>query len=788
MYTLFFIAKNNMKKKKGNVFILFFLIMVSAMILYVSISVLTNLNTVLDQAHELFHGADFLYMAPQIEEDAVSEIIFNQDEVAEYQMTDAWSPQNSITYRESKAAEKNEFLFIFESTEDERTIGILPEDLAESMSYNSILLPYCMKANGSYQEGDAIYLTLGAHEYEFEVAGFVEDPLFSSPMNLSYYKCYLTEDYLKELAESEPSFNESHMFIYQVRLKEGADIQAFDDKILTELAKEVPELLNSNDLAVNWTMLKGGVGMLSQIFMAIMLVFSILLIVIALIIVRFHIRNFIEENMKNIGILEACGYTAKQLRASSILEMFCISVIGTIVGVIAGIMGGGFIGTIQASMIGLSWNQTFDISAAGLSIMLIMGMVLGVTFVISRIYSKITVLSALRGGIHTHNFRKNYLPFEKSVFSVPVTLGCKSVLQEKLKNLTVLFIIMLLSFTCCVGFFLYENFSKDTTNLSKMVGIELGTAWINGEDLEPVGKELSELTSIDKLLYYNSYSVHLTNGENETTINCSFWSEPEALINEMIVEGRLPKYENEIVITTIVSEQLEVKVGDIIYVEGSGARVDYIVCGIDQKINNMGQKAMMTLEGAARLGGTSQVTSLYLYAKDGYTFGQLQSEVKAYNPAIELVDSEKQVADSMRSVTVGMQFVCIIFVIITVGVVTMVVMLLIKTRVVKERKNYGIQKALGFTTSQLISQTILTNLPVDFIGAVLGAIFASNLSNLLVTVCFAFCGIQKCELAISPFWLIITVLGIVAVAFLTAVLSAARIRKIEPVKLLQEDF
>lgn len=99
---------------------------------------------------------------------------------------------------------------------------------------------------------------------------------------------------------------------------------------------------------------------------------------------------------------------------------------------------------------------------------------------------------------------------------------------------------------------------------------------------------------------------------NHITLVCDFWKEPEELENEIMLEGRLPKYDNEIVITTSVSERLQAEVGDVVYVEGRGEAKDYIVSGIEQKLNNMGIRAMMNFEGAERLNGQSHVYSLYV--------------------------------------------------------------------------------------------------------------------------------------------------------------------------------
>ena len=54
---------------------------------------------------------------------------------------------------------------------------------------------------------------------------------------------------------------------------------------------------------------------------------------------------------------------------------------------------------------------------------------------------------------------------------------------------------------------------------------------------------------------------------------------------------------------------------DIIYVEGTGERKDYIVSGIDQKINNMGIKALLNYKGAERLNGNCTTVCIFIQKK-----------------------------------------------------------------------------------------------------------------------------------------------------------------------------
>lgn len=781
MYPLYFISLNNMKKKKGNVAVILLLMMLATLLLYVSISLLTSTGKVLDTLHEDTHAADWFCISSQINDEKLDEILEKRKDVTEIEKNECLYFM-SASYGK-KEAEAEDVAFILERAKDKRRIGKIPEKLIKDMKKNSILLPYYLKADGKYATGDMLYLTLGEEEYEFIVQGFIEDPIFATIMNISSNKCYISEDMFEEILNDNPASESAKATYYKVRLKNGVESNYFDESMTAEFNKNG---VNSIFAATSWASMRGGGMMMSNIVMGILLAFSLLLIFIALIIVQFSIRQFIEENMKNIGILQASGYTGRQLKWSSILEMMLTALFGILLGLITGEILAIPIGNIQSGIIGLSWKQPFDLAAAAIACIVVLCMVFLISLFASKSYGKISVLHALRGGFDTHSFRRNPLSLEKSHFSVTVSLGVKNILHKKGKSLAVLLIVAVLGFTVSVGFGMFQNFVLNTTTLLKLTGLELGTANATGENLKQVGEEIEKCEGVQKVLYKINENVTITHGAKETSVTCDIWSEPENLENEIIVEGRLPRYENEIVLSTVISERLKADVGDVVYVKGEGERKEYIICGIDQKINNMGQKTLMHFEGAKRLNGKVEPDTLYVYAREGYSYEAIEKYLKEYN-SLEIINSQKMAESLFSTVSSGVTMLCMVFVSITVLVVIMVVFLLVETRLLKERRSYGIHKALGFTTRQLMASMMMSDIPIMVVGAIVGVCMTNVLADSIVAACLSFCGIRQGNMSINPLFDILTLMGITVVAVLAELVGTLKIRKIEPVKLITEE-
>lgn len=783
MYKMLFIARNNLAKKKSDVVTLILLILLSTLLLYISISVLKRTPQVIDTVCGDVNTADVFYASACPETGKITSVLNDMENVKQIEYSEG--VELTAKYH-MEGSEEKETVFFLEPIETVGEICKIP-DIGDQKKYQTILLPYYMKMGDKIDEGDRLYLSLGDAEYEFEVGGFVEDPLFATPLNISVFRCYITEEYYKDILEAQQKVREMTTYIYKIKIDGRTSSQDFNGEMASRLSQEVPELADYMNISINIETMKVGVSFLSNIGMGIMLVFSVLLICIALIIAWCSIKNFIDGNLKNLGILMTSGYTKKQLLGSTCMEMLLISVTGSCFGLIIGGILNQTVGTLVSSLIGLKWNQPLDVSTAVLVFVLMNLVVLVVTVLSGRVYGRIEILEALRGGIKTHNFRGNPLPLVKCPLPQPLALGIKSILGEKRKNAAIMGVVTLLGFASSIGFALFQNFAAEDQALTEMMGVELGTVLLSGQGVEEAGKKIETWDEVRKVLYYDNRSVELTAGEKQIMLTCDFWKEPEQNEYSVLIEGRLPKYDNEISVTAIVADQLGVTVGDIIYVKGDQEKKDYIISGITQQMEMLGLKATMTMEGAARVNGSSVVNQIRVYTKDDCAYEQIEKKIKTEFPDLDITSLSENMEIVLSSVKAAMAILCVVFVVITVVIVTLTIILLVKTKITREWKQYGVYKALGFTTGELIVQIQMSSLPVFLTGSIIGAVLSVYLLNPLVQTCLSSAGIVQSDLTVHVQWLVLSVVIIMAVSAGVSFLCAYRVRKVEPVKMLTEE-
>lgn len=796
---LWLIAKSNMRRKKGNVAILFVLIMLATMLLYTSINVLKNINSFIDDKNESQNGAHVSLVLSDDYQEEIEDMIKSASGYREMEteLVGTGTGNNSIK-NVTKDLKKESISFLFGDIEQERTISNLTIcDKGDTLKGNSIVLPMYAKVANGYETGDEVTITFGNQVENFEVYGFTEDPLFATPSNITVYKAMVTQDKLEEMRQDIPTFKNLRM--YTIRLDDMEHSADYENAVTKQMNERIKDPAFMSVFVVNYTTMRMGVSIFIDILMAVIAVFSILIILISLIVIRYSINSSLEENLPNIGISEAIGYTTGQLMGATILEYILTTAGGMAAGfAIAGGVSGYFAGLVSAS-VGLVWRPSVDVLAACYAIVVVVVLILGILLVATRKYKRITTLDALRGGISTHNFKRNHLPLSKWNFGTNTTLGMKSLLQNKKQNVSVAVIVALLAYTCVISLSWYYNFVEDDQALINLVGIEKPDIQImylddnESPDKTSVYREAERLETqenIDKVNVIGNMLITLSNQEKELSVDADIYEDFDKVDLDTLVEGRYPKHDNEINMTNLLADRFDLSLGDSITLQKNNRSESYVVVGITQQISRMGIQITMGENAMRRLDDTYQPSGIYVYVNGSEkTASDTVKELTNYyedDSRYTIIDFGETYATVLKSFTNALTGLCIAFLTITAGVVILIVLLTVRMKLVRDRKYMGVYKALGYTTPQIIWQTIMSFVPVVAIGAVIGAVLGCLTANRVFALMMSICGIENCNLFISAGWVFGCTFGIIALAFTVAVLGALRVRKIEPYKMITE--
>ena len=468
-----------------------------------------------------------------------------------------------------------------------------------------------------------------------------------------------------------------------------------------------------------------------------------------------------------------------------LVQLLTVSVAGRFIGTLLAALLQGKIGMVNLFLLGLSWTQGPDPAVFAGIVIGICGVITVFTLLLGREYKKTSVLEALRGGINTHNYKKNVFPFDKTNLPISLTLALKETFGKFRAQIGVILMMTVLSFAAAMGYGIYENIAKDVDSLLTISGIDLFDADFSGD--VTMGETVKSFECVDEIHYETWVGLEFKKGKKTKNLSTRVISDTSVMNPKQMVDGRWPLYENEVAVGTSAANYLGVKVGDTIIVKNGENEASYLVTGLLQTFNNMGMMGYICTDGFERIGKMPGTVSYALNLKEGYTFEDLEKEFKDVYPDTELVDEHASTGGLFPMLKASMGLTAVLVMLVTAFIVGLAETLLIRTRITKEWRNLGVSKALGFTANQLIGQVMMSNIPAILIGIVVGLLAATLLGDKIVILMFSIFGFRKVSFVISPINDILVIVMIISVALFVSWVNGRRIRKLEPVKMITEE-
>ncbi|MBQ9867568.1 MAG: ABC transporter permease [Lachnospiraceae bacterium] len=794
MFRYLFIAKNNIKKQKKDMITFLLMTLIASFLIFISLSFLLGTGSVLDTVYDQINGADLVMLMTEdkVGEAKLEEMLSGNEYVKGFEKHKLL-PLSASKFRHKGDKAWTDYSMYFESYEQERTIQKISIDTAK-MQGNEAVLPARMSME--FEKGDILEIKIGDNTYELKVAGFAEDTFFCSPLNAGAYLIYVSDKMYQQIFFDNPvadlEIQRYNIKYSDMVFKNHLEDAGIDEDIYNEYmdwylrySAEHPEFKGVLSNALPYAMLRVSAMLLPMIFVAIILLFALIIFAVALVLTHFSIKNFIMTNMRNTAIMEASGYTVKEMVIILLIQLLTVVFAGGLLGTALGMFSLDKLGFAILATLGLNWNQPADIMVAITVLVFMCLTVILMTLVIGRDYHKTTVLDALRGGINTHNFKKNLFPFEKTALPVPFVIALKETFGKFRSQLGIVFIAFVLTVASIIGFGMRDSFT-DELYLMGMAGYVAADADLYVD--EATEQYIRSMGMVEYMCGECWESVSYTSGKvrKEQVISCKgvTTDTPSGL---MLVEGRMPVHDNEMIFATSAAERMKVSVGDVVTAKVGLNEENYIVTGIVQTLNNMGMMSYMSIGGLERMTGHLDGHNWLVKLKDGYTLDDFKEAFGKIYPDIEVYDFMAEVYASIGMVMTGVSVVALLIGVLTVIIVAFVEALVVRTQITKSWRDLGVSKALGYTSGQLIIQVMLSNIPALLTGTALGLLSGGFFSRKIVALLLSICGFKKMDFTILPGSYILATVIIIGVAMLTAAFAGRRIKKLEPVKMITEE-
>ena len=377
------------------------------------------------------------------------------------------------------------------------------------------------------------------------------------------------------------------------------------------------------------------------------------------------------------------------------------------------------------------------------------------------------------------------MPLEHTGIPLQPALAFKTALSGIKQNVIVCITMVVLSLVMVFSGVMRENMIKDMAPFINFIVGETADSCIN-VNVKTEKEFLQKMRTdarVEKIYLYTSVEVRHVEGIGLLATVCDDFSKVNN--KDGVFEGRFPKYDNEIAVAAKYAEENGLKVGNEIKVTAGGRQAAYIISGFTQTTNNLGKDCLLTREGYERLSKLEN-TSYYMNLSEGCDIEKFHSEVKErFGDKVNAMINIEEIIEGTASVYVSlMKMIVIGILVLSLIVIAFVLYLLVRTMLNNKKQDYGILKALGFTTGQLILQTAASFMPAVLLSTAAGVTVCSFIINPLIAVFLKDIGIVKCTFTVPAGFNILAGMGLISAAFAISCLLSLEIRTIAPKDLI----
>lgn len=777
MGKFFLIARSNMRKAKGQTVAIIVLIFLAALMLNLWLMLSMDYKANFDRCFDKLNDGHITLTVDDSDgtvREFLDKTLATDDRVEQYCLDSILHMTTQIPYNGESFS--TWAVYVKKQTALSRAVG--RAEIVEDSAYTSgIYMPMLYKAD-DVAVGKTVEISIGSHKLNYTVCGFFNSTMLGSH-NCGAMEIIFTDDKYAELEQTDYATSST---LCSVRLFDKADNLSIEAEIKSKISRQFPDLTmvsNCYDLVTQSRYIS------QMICSGILSAMAFLVLLIALVVIASNIINYIQVNMKNLGALKAVGYTSRQLICALLLQFLGLTLLAAVIG---GAISYGVFPTLNTMMIsqtGIPYDLRFLPLPFLITLLILGGAVALVVWLAARRVKRVEPISALRSGVQTHNFKKNHVPLEKTKAPLNLALALKTTLSGIKHNITICITMLVLSLVLVFSGLMYENVLVDTEPFIDLIVGEMADSCIsvNIEKESEFLQKMEEDSRVEKAYLYHSINISHVGGAELMATLCDDFS---AANNQNVVyKGRYPKYENEIALGAKYAGERGFEIGNEIEIDANGKQEKYLICGLTQLSNYLGRDCLMTRQGYERLGELSY-TNYYINLSSDTDVDAFNAEIKdLFDGYVNTVINIKTTMDSASTVYVSLMTIIVIAILILSAIIiAFVLYLLVRTMLNNKIRDYGILKALGFTTKQLILQTALSFMPAIIISTVIGLIAGCLVINPLISVFLSGIGIVKCTFDIPVVFATISGIGVILLSFGLACLLSLRIRKIAPRELL----
>ena len=763
------LQKNFFKKNLKDIISFSIILLISTILLTSSLVVNNNIDNEYNSKHERLNTANSFF--------TISKLQYNEDLI------------NNIKNIEGiKEVEKQEGIFltipvmmegsmqdqniIFYNYNEERNIN--KYDIIEKndkLDDKSIYLANYTYIHSGLSLNDKFEFELDNKKYSFNIDGVIEE------MQYGNYSSSIIGEYLSENAYNELLENNKENEVITISVKSDNSYDVYNN-ISKYLSLENINVLNKNYDEQSKTQRLA----IANILVLIISAFSLLVLIVSLLVSKFKITESIEEEITNMGVLKALGYTSKEIISATIMPYLIMGMFVSVIGIAISSNVTPMLAKVIQMQSGFIWNPQFDIKSALISLLINMGLILIFTLLSAVKIKKLNPINAIRG-IESNKNTKNYFEIDKTKGNIGFILILKNFINSKKQNILLGIVIFFITIISSFAAVLFYNVNMNPINFINTLVEEHPSVVVSVNS--DIKEHLKKYDNVKNVIYYDEMqSINYNNNSYKTFVSENY----KDLANDLCYEGVNPTKDDEIAVGSSIKEKYNLKLGDYIETKKNENTYKFKVVGFIQSVNYSGEVFELTLDGYKNLENEYVPKTLYVYLEEENLSSSFIDEIKNKfgEEIISTVDYVESMNSASRMYVSLVSAICIVIIIVTIILIYIILYILISSIILKRKQELGIFKAMGYKNKQLIQQLIGGFLPSVIFATILGIIINKLYIKNIYVVIFNSVGAYKISFSYPTIIFVFIGIAIIISTILIELLLSRKIKKISVCSLIKD--
>lgn len=734
--------RNDISRKKGITAALFIFVLLAALLVSSGSRMIMELTSSIQYLFSESKTPHFVQMhAGEMDQAKVHTWAKDQPMVAQHQIVEMVNIDGANLFLGAES-EKNSVMdidFVAQNQDFDYLLNLNSEII--QVKDGEIAVPVYYMQQNQLSVGDQIRIDNGPFERSYTIVDFVRDAQMN-PSVVHSKRFVVSPDNLMELKQGVGEME----YLIEFRLtdpgKTGEFTQAYQNAGLPNAGPVVTyglfQLLNA---------------MTDGVIAAVIILVSLVLILIAMLCIRFTMLATIEEDYREISVMKAIGIAEKDIKKLYLMKYVFMAGFASLLGYVASLgVNRLFVSNILLYM-GKAPATLLHFAVPLLAAGLIFAMVVLFCRTVLRRFRSISAVEALRtGSLGDTQIVRNRLSLSRNRWSsVPIFLGLKEVVQRIKMFRLLLFVFVVSSFIMIVPI----NFlnTLQAPSFISYMGVGQSDIRIDLRHTDDVEQRYENLISRIKTdpdiktyspLVTSQFKVRNAEGSYD---NLSVETGDFSIFPLSYVSGNAPTTENEIALSDANSSELGLKTGEQLTLLVNGKDQVMTVSGIYQDVTNGGKTAK------ALLPYNKDSVLWYVVSLDLKDRSQMAAKIAefetSFSPA-KVTDLQGYLDQTLGGTIQQLKLVTMLALAIGVFISILITSLFLQMLVAKDNNDIAVLRSLGFALSKIKLKYVVMSLIILTFGVAAGTVLSNTLGPLLVSSIMSTFGASSIVFVIDP--------------------------------------